>query len=73
MMLKMKNRSHRYDINRTRSGHGRKYTKYKNCAKMMRCLYKKVCKKTIPNQPPPAKTAQSPTTFQARSISNGVK
>ena len=29
MRLKMKNRSHRYDINRTRPIHGHKYTKHK--------------------------------------------
>ena len=29
MMLKMKNRSHRYDVNRPRLRHGHKYTKYK--------------------------------------------
>ena len=29
MSLKVKNRSHRYDINRPRLRHGRKYTKYK--------------------------------------------
>ena len=28
MMLEMKNRSHRYDINRSRSRHRNKYTKY---------------------------------------------
>ena len=28
-MLKMKNRSHRYDIDRPRPRHGHKYTKYK--------------------------------------------
>ena len=29
MRLKMKNRSHIYDINGPRPGHGHKYTKYK--------------------------------------------
>ena len=29
MRLKMKNRSHRYDINRSRSRHGHKYIKCK--------------------------------------------
>ena len=29
MRLTMKNRSHRYDINRPPSKHGHKYTKYK--------------------------------------------
>ena len=28
MRLKMKNRSHRYDINRPRAGHEHKYAKY---------------------------------------------
>ena len=31
----MKNRSHRYDINRPRSRHGHKYSKYKNGLVMM--------------------------------------
>ena len=31
----MKNRSHRYDINRTRPRHGYEYTKYKMCFSMM--------------------------------------
>ena len=35
MRVKMKNRSHRYDMNRTRSGHDYKYTKYKMCLSMM--------------------------------------
>ena len=29
--MKMKNRSHRYDISRIRSRHGHKYSKYENC------------------------------------------
>ena len=29
MKMKMKNRSHRYDINRARPRHGHKYSKYK--------------------------------------------
>ena len=29
MNMKMKNRSHRYNINRPRSRHGNKYSKYK--------------------------------------------
>ena len=33
--LEIKNRSHRYDINRPRSRHGHKYTKYKMCLSMM--------------------------------------
>ena len=35
MRVKMKNRSHRYDINRTRSRHDYKYTKYKMYLSMM--------------------------------------
>ena len=31
----MKNRSHRYDINRPRPRHGHKYTKYKMCLSIM--------------------------------------
>ena len=31
MTLKMKNRSQRYDINRPKSKHGCKYTKYEMC------------------------------------------
>ena len=31
----MKNRSHRYDINRPRPRHGYKYTKYKMCLSVM--------------------------------------
>ena len=34
--MKIKHRSHRYDINRPRSRHGRKHSKYKTClSKMM--------------------------------------
>ena len=35
MKMKMKNRSDRYDINRPRSRHGHKYTKYKKCLNIM--------------------------------------
>ena len=35
MRLKMKNRSSRYDINRTRRRHGHKFTKYKICLHTM--------------------------------------
>ena len=35
MKMKIKNRSHRYNINRPRSRHGQKYSKYKNCLIMM--------------------------------------
>ena len=33
--MKMKNGSHRYDINRPRPKHGYKYTKYKMCLSIM--------------------------------------
>ena len=33
--MKMKNRSHRYDINRPRSRHGHKYSEYEKCLSMM--------------------------------------
>ena len=33
--MKMKNRSHRYNLNRLRSRHELKYNKYKNCLSMM--------------------------------------
>ena len=35
MKMKMKNKSHRYDINRPTSRHGHKYSKYKKCLGMM--------------------------------------
>ena len=35
MKMRMKNRSHRYDINRSRSRHEHKYTEYKTCLSMM--------------------------------------
>ena len=35
MKMKVKNRSHRYDINRPRSRRGYKYSKYKKCFSMM--------------------------------------
>ena len=35
MKVKMKNRSQRYDINKPRSRHGEKYSKYKKCLTMM--------------------------------------
>ena len=40
MMMKMKNRSQRYDINRPWSRHGHRYSKYKKCLTMMmlRCI-----------------------------------
>ena len=38
--MKMKNRSHRYDINRPTPRYAQKYRKYKKCLSMMmlRCL-----------------------------------
>ena len=35
MKMKMKNRSHRYNINRPWSRHGHKFSKYKKCLSMM--------------------------------------
>ena len=35
MKMNMKNRSHRYDINRTRSRNGHRYSKYKKCLIMI--------------------------------------
>ena len=35
MKMKMKNRLERYDINRPRSRHGHKYSKYKKCLNKM--------------------------------------
>ena len=35
MTLKMKNKSNRYDINRTRLRHGHRYAKYKMCLSIM--------------------------------------
>ena len=35
MRLKMKNRSQKYDLNRSRPTHGPKYTKYKVCLGIM--------------------------------------
>ena len=35
MKMKIKNRSHRYDINNPRSRHGHKYSKNKKCFSMM--------------------------------------
>ena len=37
----MKNRSHRYDINRNRPRHGHKYTKYKMCLSMRMAMCNK--------------------------------
>ena len=31
----MKNRSHKYDMNRSRSRHGHKYSEYKKCLSVM--------------------------------------
>ena len=44
-MLKMKKRSHRYDINRPRPTNGHKYTKYKMCLSVMMVI----CIKEHPN------------------------
>ena len=40
MKMKMKNRSNRYDINRPRSRHGHRYTRYEKCLsmKMVICI-----------------------------------
>ena len=35
----MKNRSSRYDINRPKSRHGHKYTKYKMCLSKLMVIY----------------------------------
>ena len=35
MNMKTKNRSHGYDIERPRSRHGHKYSKYKKCHRIM--------------------------------------
>ena len=39
MKMKMKNRSHRYDINRPRSTLGHKYSKYKKCRSIMMLIH----------------------------------
>ena len=39
MKMKMKNRSHRYDINRPRSRYGHKCSKYKNYLVMMVLIF----------------------------------
>ena len=39
MKKKMKSRAHRYDINRPKSRHGRKYSKYKRFLSMMVFTY----------------------------------
>ena len=41
MRLKIKNRSHRYDINRSRRRYGPKYTKCKMCLSIMMAIYMK--------------------------------
>ena len=41
MKMKIKNRSHIYDINRPRSSRGHKYSKYKNCLTMMMLQFMK--------------------------------
>ena len=35
IILKLNNRSHRYDANRSRTGHGHKRIKYKICLSIM--------------------------------------
>ena len=35
MSMKMKNRSYRYEINRPRSRHGHRYSKYEKCLSIM--------------------------------------
>ena len=42
MKIKMKNRSHRYDIHRHSSRHGHKYSKYRRCLTMIMVLCIKV-------------------------------
>ena len=39
MRMKMKNRSHIYDINRSRHRHGHRYTEYKMCLSLMMVTY----------------------------------
>ena len=39
MEMKMKNRSHTYDINRPRSRNGHKYCKYKMCLSEMMLIF----------------------------------
>ena len=45
MRLKMKNRSHKYDINKPRPRYGHKYTKYKICLSVMMliCIKQHLC------------------------------
>ena len=38
-IIKMRNISHGYDINRLRPRHGHRYTKYKKCHGMMVLIY----------------------------------
>ena len=39
MKMKMKNRLHRYSINRPRSRRGHKYIKYKECLTVVMLIY----------------------------------
>ena len=39
MIMKMKNRSHSYDINRPMSIHGHKYNRYKKCLSVKMLIY----------------------------------
>ena len=47
MKMNMKNRSHRYDINRLRPRHGHKYNKYKNCLFILMLICTIVTQKEI--------------------------
>ena len=47
MKMNIKNRSHIYDINRPRSRHGHKYSKYKKYLSMMMLIYIKQHLKTF--------------------------
>ena len=39
MKMKLKNRSHRYNINKSTSRHGRKHSKYITCLTMMMLIF----------------------------------
>ena len=45
--MKMKNISQRYNINRPKSRHGHKCSKYKKCLRMMMFLYNKNIRSSI--------------------------
>ena len=69
MRLKMKNISLRYGINRSRSRHGHKYTKYKICPSLMMsiCIKQQLTRparnilRTFTNGPILVKTCQTIT------------